>query len=117
MRLKSKLYLAFGFFFAALLLLAFLGAGAIFRLNDATQVILKDNYDSLDFAQEMLRALDAQDKPTFQANLKNQQQNITEPGEKEATDAITLGFARWNVPESTAEQNTAMGHQSGSHPV
>ena len=92
MRLKTKLSLAFGLFFAALLLLAFLGGTGIYRLNDATQVILKDNYESLDFAQEMLRSLDTRDYAVFSQNLKKQQANITEIGEQEVVEDLVAGF-------------------------
>lgn len=93
MSLKAKLYLAFGLFFGAVLLLAFLGAGGIFRQNDATKIILEDNYESLDYAQEMLRSLDRRDWAVFSQNLDSQQRNVTEPGEQEATDALAAGFA------------------------
>ncbi|MBP6825703.1 MAG: HAMP domain-containing protein [Saprospiraceae bacterium] len=92
MKLKTKLSLAFGLFFAALLLLAFFGGSGIFRLNDATQVILKDNYESLEYAQEMLRALDSRDQMLFAQNLAKQKANITEIGEQEATDAVAAGY-------------------------
>lgn len=92
MSLKTKLSLAFGLFFGAVLLLAFLGAGSIFRQNDATKIILEDNYESLDYAQEMLRSLDRHDWSVFSQNLEKQQRNVTEPGEQEVTDALAAGF-------------------------
>lgn len=92
MKLKTKLSLAFGLFFAALLLLAFFGGSGIFRLNHATQVILTDNYESLEYAQEMLRALDSRDQGVFAQNLAKQKANITEIGEQEATDAAAAGY-------------------------
>lgn len=93
MTLKTKLYLAFGLFFGAVLLLAFLGGVGIFRQNDATKIILEDNYESLDYAQEMLRSLDRHDLTVFSQNLEKQQRNVTEPGEQEVTDALAAGFA------------------------
>ncbi len=89
MKLKTKLSLAFGLFFVALLLLAFLGANGIFRQNNATEVILKDNYESLDYAQEMLKALEVHDFDKFLQNLEKQQANITEIGEREITESIS----------------------------
>lgn len=89
MRLKTKLSLAFGSFFVALLLLTLLGAGGIFRLNRATAIILQDNYESLEYVQEMLRALDTDNASIFNENLSFQQKNVTEPGEGEAVEQLT----------------------------
>lgn len=105
MRLKTKLSLAFGFFFCALLLLAMLGAGGIFRLNDATVVILKNNYESLDYAQEMMRALDSGNNVTFAENLQKQHKNITEPGEGSVTEIIIQQFDSLQTA-NTEEQRT-----------
>lgn len=92
MKLKTKLSFAFGLFFFALLVVAFLGGSGIFRLNDATRVILKDNYESLEYVQEMLRALDENNPTVFSQNLEKQQHNITEVGEQEIVDNLVAAF-------------------------
>lgn len=92
MKLKTKLSLTFGLFFIALLFLAFLGGSGIYRLNDATQVILKDNYESLEYVQEMLRALDRNDYEFFFQYLEKQRANITEIGEREVVESLVAGF-------------------------
>jgi PAS domain S-box-containing protein len=102
MRLKTKLSLAFSLFFIALLLLAFLGANGVARMNNATQEILKDNYVSLDFAQEMLRALDSGNDALFLENLQKQQANITENGEQLITDLVARKFEELQRTDTVA---------------
>ncbi|MBV6438906.1 MAG: HAMP domain-containing protein [Haliscomenobacteraceae bacterium CHB4] len=92
MKLKTKLSLAFGLFFVALLLLAFLGGNGIYRLNDATQVILEDNNESLEYVRGMLRSLDNRDFTVFAQNLEKQKDNITEIGEQEVVNVLQSGF-------------------------
>jgi PAS domain S-box-containing protein len=103
-KLKTKLSLAFGLFFVALLLLAFLGGSGIFRLNDVTKIILKDNYESLDYAQEMLRALDSHDYAVFSQNLEKQRANVTESGEQIVTDALAVAFDSLRTAPANSEQ-------------
>ena len=104
MKLKTKLSLAFGLFFVALLLIAFLGGNGIYRLNDVTQAILKDNYESLDYAQEMLRALDNHNYTVFSQNLEKQRANITESGEQIVTDALVAAFDSLRTAPVNSEQ-------------
>lgn len=92
MKLKTKLSLAFGLFFVALLALAFLGGTGIYRLNNVTKVILKDNYETLEYVQEMLRALDSHNDEVFIQNLDKQRENVTETGEQVVTDALVASF-------------------------
>ena len=105
MKLKTKLSLAFWLFFVALLLLAFLGGTGIYRLNDATQVILKDNYETLEYVQEMLRALDSGDDAAFIQNLDKQRENITETGEQVVTDALVASFDSLQALPAGSEKN------------
>jgi signal transduction histidine kinase/HAMP domain-containing protein len=102
MKIKTKLTLGLGFLFALILLLAALGAYYANRLAVETREILKDNYETLEYAQNMLRATDALLLPdsllypqaikAFQTNLKRQQANITEAGELAATGRIKENF-------------------------
>jgi PAS domain S-box-containing protein len=103
MKIKTKLSLGLGFLFALILLLAGLGAYYTNRLAIETREVLKDNYETLDYAQNMLRATDALLLPdslnypqaikAFETNLQYQHQNITEAGEKAATSGIEENFA------------------------
>lgn len=91
MNIKTKLSLGFGFLFAVLLLLGGLGTYYIHRLSNDSKHITKDNYESLVYSKNMMRALDelAIDKKSsiikFENNLNGEEKNITEEGEKELT--------------------------------
>jgi PAS domain S-box-containing protein len=94
MRIKTKLSLGLGFLFAVLLLLGGLGTYYIHRLSNASKHITKDNYESLIYAKNMMSALDEIkiDRKSsivkFENNLKEQEKNITEEGEKELTSEL-----------------------------
>lgn len=81
-----------------LLVVSILGYYYLNRLNEKAKFILKDNYESLEYAKNMLAALEdlpahrAAAMQTFSLNLKKQQANVTERGEKDATAAVTRIF-------------------------
>ena len=63
-----------------------------------SEAILKDNYNSVVYTKAMLKNLSENDEakgidfPAFEKALKLQQNNITEKGEKELTDDVTMEF-------------------------
>ena len=78
-----------------------LGAPAIFflvRLKNDANKILKNNYETLDYCHTMQRQLDSFniDRPdalrNFDDALRKQENNITEPGEYDATAALRSAF-------------------------
>jgi PAS domain S-box-containing protein len=91
MRIKTKLSLGLAFLFAVVVLLCGLGTYYIHKLSYEAKRITKDNYESLVYAKNMMRALDEMtiDKKSsvikFENNLKGQERNITEREEKELT--------------------------------
>ena len=96
-RLKTKLSLGLVFLFIVILLFGVLGLFFINRLSDEGRLVLKNNHESLVYCNRMLQSLedlrtskDALD--VFRDNLRKQQGNITEVGEKEATDELTKNF-------------------------
>ena len=96
-RLKTKLSLGLIFLFVVIVLFGVLGLFYINRLSNEGRLVLKNNIESLVYGNKMLQALenikvrkDAAD--IFRDNLKLQQGNITEVGEKEATDELTQNF-------------------------
>ena len=99
MKIKVKLTLGIGLLFLFIILLAVLGTAYINILNKDTQNILVANYNSLDYSRSMLIALD-EDITTpksinkFSENLKKQQNNITEIGEKELTEKLSDDFQK-----------------------
>jgi signal transduction histidine kinase len=96
-KLKTKLTVGLVFLFIVILIFGILGTVNINLLSRDADLILKDNYKSILYCNSMLKALetagtrkDAMEK--FEENLKNQEANITEPGEKEQTEEIRRNF-------------------------
>src|ERR1700730_7243084 len=96
-RLKTKLSLGLVFLFIVIVLFGVLGLFYINQLNREGRQVLQNNQESLLYCNRMLQSLedlrtrkDAMD--IFADNLKRQQSNITEVGEKEATDELTRNF-------------------------
>lgn len=95
MKIKTKLTLGVGLLFLLIILLSLLGTRYISALKSDTENILVANYNTLEYSRNMLAALDeGTDKSiqTFERNLKNQEKNITEIGEKEATTELSEHF-------------------------
>jgi PAS domain S-box-containing protein len=96
-RLKTKLSLGLIFLFIVIVLFGVLGLFYINQLSKEGRQVLQNNQESLLYCNRMLQSLedlrtqkDAMD--IFKDNLKRQQGNITEIGEKEATDELTKNF-------------------------
>jgi PAS domain S-box-containing protein len=96
-KLKTKLTAGLAFLFGVILLFGILGTYDINLLSRNADLILKDNYESIRYGNNMLKALETMnDKKdafsSFEENLRKQEANITEPGEKELTDEIRKNF-------------------------
>jgi PAS domain S-box-containing protein len=96
-RLKTKLSLGLIFLFIVIVLFGVLGLFYINRLSDEGRLVLQNNHESLVYGNRMLEALedlktDKNALDIFRDNLKKQQGNITEVGEREATDELTKNF-------------------------
>ena len=96
-RLKTKLSLGLIFLFIVIVLFGVLGLFYINQLSKEGRQVLQNNQELLLYCNRMLQSLedlrthkDAMD--IFKDNLKRQQGNITEIGEKEATDELTKNF-------------------------
>ena len=97
-RLKTKLSLGLIFLFIVIVLFGVLGLFYINRLSNEGRLVLQNNHESLVYGNRMLEALedlktDKNALDIFRDNLKKQQGNITEVGEKEATDELTKNFS------------------------
>ena len=97
LRLKTKLGFGLGFLFIVILLFGILGIFYINKLSSDTNTIIKNNYETLVYNNNMLKALEElpQNKKAlddFENNLKKQENNITEIGEKEATNDVRKNF-------------------------
>ena len=96
-RLKTKLSLGLVFLFVVIVLFGVLGLFYINQLSREGRQVLQNNQESLMYCNRMLQSLeDLQTRKDaldiFSDNLKRQQANITEVGEKEATDELTKNF-------------------------
>ncbi len=96
-KLKTKLTVGLIFLFGVILIFGILGTIYINRLSRDADLILKDNYESILYSNNMLKALEVVNTrkdalEIFDRNLKKQEVNITEPGEKELTEDIRKNF-------------------------
>ncbi|HEX9956534.1 MAG TPA: histidine kinase dimerization/phospho-acceptor domain-containing protein, partial [Fibrella sp.] len=98
MTLKTKITLSLVFLFSIILLLGGLGAFYLNRLAKDSRAILQDNYISLELVSNMQKALAALDNPDalvdFEANLRQQEANVTEVDEQQATRLLHREFTR-----------------------
>lgn len=97
MRIKAKLTFGVGALFLLILALAIVSGWYVNQLKKDTNNILVANYNTLQYARNMLLSLEdvRSDKSavdTFQKNLDLQKQNVTEIGEIEATNLIVKHF-------------------------
>lgn len=98
LNLKQKITLGILFLFSLLLLTGGLCIYYLVQLRSDSQIILQDNYESLEFCHGMQRQLDsvAVNAQTafqkFETYLKQQENNVTEVGEGESTAAVRAGF-------------------------
>jgi two-component system, NtrC family, sensor histidine kinase KinB len=97
MKIKTKLYLGVGLLFILIALLAFFAVKKINLLASASANIIKDNKETIAYTQSMLKALSEinQDKDAlsiFESYLVKQKKNITEVGERELTEKLSVSF-------------------------
>jgi len=98
LKLKQKITLVISFLFFLLLLSGGVGIYYLIQLRIDARVILKDNYETLEYAHSMQRQLDSlriqpeRALQRFEQILQQQEINITEPGEAQATAAVRRDF-------------------------
>ncbi|MNK47437.1 Alginate biosynthesis sensor protein KinB [compost metagenome] len=97
MKIKTKLNIGVGLLFMMILVLSVLSGWYINQLKKDTSNILKANYNTLEYSRNMLLALEEINSDplafnVFEKHLEKQQKNVTEPGEKEATDNVAIHF-------------------------
>lgn len=90
MKIKNKLSYGMGALFGMILFLGLVSVGYIVKISADTQSIYDNNNNSLDYARNMLTALetigtDDAARAIFQENLERQKRNITEDDEKDVT--------------------------------
>lgn len=102
--IKTKLTWGLVFFFSLIVLSGGLGYFFLHQQTQETRNILKDNYETLDYVERMRDALQRQDRKMMEENLKKQEDNITELGEKEATQRLRAAFDKMGTPNEDKSQ-------------
>lgn len=102
MRLKTKLTLGIGFLFLVIVVFGVFGIISIHRLKDDADKVLKNNYETLVYNNNMLKALehlriDSLAFRQFENNLVLQEKNITEPGERDGTIQVRQYFEQLRI--------------------
>jgi hypothetical protein len=108
MKIKTKLLLGFGLLFVVVV---FFGVVSIYYIEDISEyskTTVKNNYETLTFTRDMRTVLDENNLPlspaataAFDKALKKQENNITEPGEKQATARLRKAFNEIADPKSS----------------
>ncbi|HRI32868.1 MAG TPA: HAMP domain-containing protein [Saprospiraceae bacterium] len=103
MKTKTKLTLGVGLLFLLIILLSVVGATYSNKLKQDTENILVANYNTLEYSRIMLLSLeDSSGKAVkkFEINLQNQENNISEIGEKETTEDLRNNFEVYKQKKS-----------------
>ena len=110
MKIKTKLTLGVGLLFLMIVLLSVVSAINIYKQKSDTEKILIANYNSLEYAKNMMLALDKIDSDStqieiFKNNLALEGKNITEIGEKDTYHSLDAHFQNFLViPDSANEK-------------
>lgn len=105
--IKNKIRLGTIFLFLLLVLSSGLSIYYLVTLEKHSKNILKDNYESLDYSHNMQKKLDSIRLHfsvaiiRFDSILTKQEKNITERGEKEATNSIRQLFSKITQGDTT----------------
>ncbi len=98
LNVKNKIRLGTLFLFLLLIVTGGVSIFSMSKLKAEGSNILQDNYESLSYChtmQQQLNSLDtsyAQSVKQFESALTEQENNITEKGEREATDSVKIYF-------------------------
>jgi len=97
MKIKTKLNIGVGLLFLMIMALSVISGWYINQLKRDTNNILVANYNTLQYSRSMLLALEEINSDplafqVFEKHLDKQKKNVTEPGEKEATENVSTHF-------------------------
>src|SRR5690349_52893 len=101
LNLKSKIALGSSFLFVLLILVAGVSIYFFNKQIGTSKKVLKNNYESIQYGNAMLDALNNwkqnpdSSKQLFEQNLRNQENNITEVGERELTISLRKSFEQF----------------------
>lgn len=119
MKIKQKIRLGLGLIFIVVLFFGVISIYFISQLSNSSKVILKNNYETLSFTREMRAVLDEYKLPlsnaaqtAFNAQLVKQEHNITEKGEREATEQVRKSFNTMQSATAPLTQQEAAEHDA-----
>lgn len=107
---KNKIWLGTVFLFLMLILIGVLCIYYLVRIKNDAKGVLDNNYESLMYCNAMQKQLNSIDinyslsVKKFEVELLRQENNITEPGEREATMALGIYFRKLK------NQDTSVGN-------
>ncbi len=104
---KKRIRLGTLFLFLLTLLSCGVGIFHLVRLKNDATLILKNNYESLDYTYSLQQMMDTMSErkplpPSFDSILKKQEQNITEQGEQRATLRVRQAYEKYKFDTSVA---------------
>ncbi|WP_207420667.1 HAMP domain-containing sensor histidine kinase [Desertivirga brevis] len=103
MKIRTKLNVGFGVLFAVVLFFGGMCLYHIKRISESAEVILEDNYESLNYSRSMRGLLDKSDKLSagdallFEEALQSEENNVTEKGERERVVLVRQLFERFKT--------------------
>ena len=110
MKIKTKLTLGVGLLFLMIVLLSIISSVNIYKQKSDTEKILIANYNSLEYAKNMMLALDkiSEDQrqtAVFKDNLTLESKNLTENGENDAYLSLRSHFQNFQAtPNAETEK-------------
>jgi signal transduction histidine kinase len=114
MRIKTKLTLSLGLLLGLVICQSLVGSKYIYTLKAETENILRANYKSLEYAKDMLSALDqpqgSQAIQLFESSLIKQEHNITEVGENELTKQLRSEFERYKKSHYDSQLKSSLSN-------
>ncbi|HEX8331288.1 MAG TPA: ATP-binding protein [Segetibacter sp.] len=117
LNVKRKIWLGTLFLFLLLVLTGGAGIFYMVKLKEESKKVLEDNYESLSYCHTMQQQLDrvigndAQSTKKFEDALKKQEANITEPGEREATNNLRRNFTKVKSGDTTKQNLQSIEQQ------
>lgn len=109
LNVKNKIRLGTVFLFLLLMITGGVGIFYMVKLKGEAKTVLEDNYLSLSYCHTMQQQLSklqtdySQSVKTFEEALQKQQNNVTEKGEKSATDNVKVSFNKIKSGDTTRQ--------------
>lgn len=108
LRIKTKVFFGLTFLFILVIVMGGIGAYSIVHIAAESKEVLKDNYESVQHARQMLQLLDALQPgdaaaaERFATVLEKQEKNITEAGESQLTQELKITFEKYRLRPDAA---------------